>query len=196
MARCGGRSSPSRTSQGLARRRCSSRRQAGLSRGCRARCRHGPGARSISFRSGRSWRPRFPASNKTNGRAVGRGMNGIAARLGLNRPELRAWVLYDFANSAFQTTVIAAVFPIYFQRVAAADLPASVATSRYAWATTIAICIVAIVAPILGALADTRKLKKPLLAIFMGLGVGATAAMYGIQEGDWKLALVLFVIGN
>jgi UMF1 family MFS transporter len=123
-------------------------------------------------------------------------MNGIAARLGLNRPELRAWVLYDFANSVFQTTIIAAVFPIYFQRVAAADLPASVATSRYAWATTIAICIVAIVAPILGALADTRKLKKPLLAIFMGLGVAATAAMYGIHEGDWKLALVLFVIGN
>src|SRR5688500_17869075 len=123
-------------------------------------------------------------------------MNGIAARLGLNRPELRAWVLYDFANSAFQTTVIAAVFPIYFQRVAAADLPASVATSRYAWATTIAICIVAIVAPILGALADTRKLKKPLLAIFMGLGVGATAQLYGIQDGDWKLALLLFVIGN
>ncbi|MEX2271557.1 MAG: MFS transporter [Vicinamibacterales bacterium] len=123
-------------------------------------------------------------------------MQGIAARLGLNRPELRAWVLYDFANSAFQTTIIAAVFPIYFQRVAAADLPASVATSRFAWATTIAICIVAIVAPVLGALADTRKLKKPLLGIFLGIGAGATAAMYGIHEGDWKLALVLFVIGN
>ena len=123
-------------------------------------------------------------------------MKGIPARLGLNRPELRAWVLYDFANSAFQTTIIAAVFPIYFQRVAAADLPANLATSRFALATTIAICIVAIVAPILGALADTRRLKKPLLGIFLGIGAGATAAMYGIQEGDWPLALVLFVIGN
>lgn len=123
-------------------------------------------------------------------------MNGIAARLGLNRPELRAWAMYDFANSAFQTTIVATVFPIYFARVAAADLPASVATSRFAWATTIAICIVAIVAPVLGALADTRKLKKPLLGIFLGIGAGATAAMYGIQEGDWKLALILFVIGN
>lgn len=123
-------------------------------------------------------------------------MKGIAARLGLNRPELRAWALYDFANSAVQTTIIAAVFPVYFQRVAAADLPASVATSRFAWATTIAIIIVAIVAPILGALADTRRLKKPLLGIFLAIGAASTAAMYLVQQGDWKLALILFVITN
>jgi len=123
-------------------------------------------------------------------------MKSIAARLGLNRPELRAWALYDFANSAVQTTIIAAVFPIYFQRVAASGLPASTATSRFAWATTIAICIVAIVAPILGALADTRRLKKPLLGIFLGIGAGATAAMYAVQEGNWLRALVLFVIAN
>ena len=123
-------------------------------------------------------------------------MKGLAAKLGLNRRELRSWALYDFANSAFQTTIVAAVFPIYFQRVAASGLSPSLATSRYAWATTIAICIVAIVAPLLGALADTRKLKKPLLGMFLAVGAGATAAMYGIQEGDWKLALILFIIGN
>ena len=41
-------------------------------------------------------------------------------RLGLNRPELRAWALYDWANSAVMTTIISAVFPIYFYRVAGA----------------------------------------------------------------------------
>ncbi|MDQ3171012.1 MAG: MFS transporter [Acidobacteriota bacterium] len=123
-------------------------------------------------------------------------MKTLAAKLGLNRRELRSWALYDFANSAFQTTIVAAVFPIYFQRVAAADLPPSLATSRFAWATTIAICIVAIVAPLLGALADTRKLKKPLLGMFLAIGAGATAAMYAIQQGDWVLALTLFIIGN
>ncbi len=123
-------------------------------------------------------------------------MKTLAAKLGLNRRELRSWALYDFANSAFQTTIVAAVFPIYFQRVAAADLPPSLATSRFAWATTIAICIVAIVAPLLGALADTRKLKKPLLGMFLAIGAGATAAMYAIQQGDWVLALILFIIGN
>jgi UMF1 family MFS transporter len=104
--------------------------------------------------------------------------------------------MYDWANSAFQTTIVAAVFPIYFHRVAAADLPEAVATSRFAWATTIAILIVAIVAPLLGAVADYAPLKKKLLAGFLGIGVVATGAMYAIQRGDWMLALVLFVVGN
>jgi MFS transporter, UMF1 family len=117
-------------------------------------------------------------------------------RLGLGRPDLRAWAMYDWANSAFQTTIIAAVFPIYYQKVAAADLPEAVAMSRFAWATTLAILIVAIVAPILGAIADYTAIKKRLLAIFIGIGASATAAMFWIQRGDWSLALVLFVIGN
>jgi MFS transporter, UMF1 family len=117
-------------------------------------------------------------------------------RLGLGRPDLRAWAMYDWANSAFQTTIVAAVFPIYFQQVAAADLPAAVATSRFAWATTIAILIVAVVAPLLGAIADHAPLKKKLLGVFLAIGVAATGAMYAIQRGDWSLALVLFVISN
>jgi MFS transporter, UMF1 family len=117
-------------------------------------------------------------------------------RLGLHRRELRAWAMYDWANSAFQTTIIAAVFPIYFQRVAAADLAGPVATERFAWATTIAILIVAIVAPLLGAIADYAGTKKKFLAAFMAAGVVATAAMFFIQRGDWLLALVLFVAGN
>jgi MFS transporter, UMF1 family len=114
----------------------------------------------------------------------------------LGRKDLRAWAMYDWANSAFQTTIIAAVFPIYFHRVAAADLPGATATSRFAWATTIAILIVAIVAPLLGAIADYAAVKKKLLAAFMGLGVVSTAGMYWIQRGDWNYALVLFVLGN
>jgi UMF1 family MFS transporter len=117
-------------------------------------------------------------------------------RLGLHRRELRAWAMYDWANSAFQTTIIAAVFPIYFQRVAAADLSGPEATERFAWATTIAIVIVAVVAPVLGAVADYAAIKKRMLAIFVAVGAGATAAMIGIGRGDWVLALTLFVIGN
>ena len=117
-------------------------------------------------------------------------------RLGLGRPELRAWAMYDWANSAFQTTIIAAVFPIYYQKVAAAGLPEATAMSRFAWATTIGILIVAIVAPILGAVADYTAIKKRLLGIFLGIGATATLAMFWIGQGDWQLALVLFVIGN
>ena len=84
-------------------------------------------------------------------------------RLGLGRRDLRAWAMYDWANSAVQTTIIAAIFPIYFQKVAAAGMPGPVATSRFAWATTIAILIVAVVAPLLGAVADYAPVKKRLL---------------------------------
>jgi UMF1 family MFS transporter len=123
-------------------------------------------------------------------------MTRFLEKLGLGRQDLRAWAMYDWANSAFQTTIIAAVFPIYFHNVAAAGLPPAEATSRFAWATTISIIIVAVIAPLLGAIADYAALKKRLLGIFMGVGVVATAAMYWIQRGDWLFALVLFVIGN
>jgi UMF1 family MFS transporter len=121
---------------------------------------------------------------------------GLLDRLGLHRRELRAWAMYDWANSAFQTTIIAAVFPIYFQKVAAASLPGAVATERFAWATTIAIVIVAVIAPVLGAIADYAGLKKKLLAVFLAIGALATAAMFFVERGDWFLALVLFVTGN
>jgi UMF1 family MFS transporter len=123
-------------------------------------------------------------------------MRNFLDRLGLGRRDLRAWALYDLANSAYQTTIIAAVFPIYYNRVVAADLPGADATSRFAWATTIAILIVAIVAPLLGAIADYAAVKKKLLAVFLAIGAVACGAMYWIERGDWQLALILFVIGN
>ena len=117
-------------------------------------------------------------------------------RLGLGRPDLRAWALYDFANSAFQTTIVAAVFPIYYRKVAAGGQSEALAMSRFAWATALAILIVAIAAPILGAIADRAPIKKRLLGVFLGIGVVTTAAMYWIGPGDWTLALTLFVLGN
>ena len=123
-------------------------------------------------------------------------MTRLLERLGLGRPDLRAWAMYDWANSAFQTTIIAAVFPIYFHSVVAVGLGESLSTSRFAWATTIAILIVAMIAPLLGAIADYAAMKKRMLAVFLGIGALSTIAMYWIGPGDWKFALVLFVIGN
>jgi UMF1 family MFS transporter len=117
-------------------------------------------------------------------------------RYGLHRPELRAWVMYDWANSAFMTTVVAAVFPIYFARVAAVGLPPATATFRFGLATTIALAIVAITAPVFGAIADYAAYKKRLLFAFQTVGVGATAGMYFIGPGDWLMALALFMLGN
>lgn len=117
-------------------------------------------------------------------------------RLGLHRPELRAWVMYDWANSAMVTTVVAAVFPIYFASVAAADLADNEATFRFSIITTIGLAIVAVTAPILGAIADYTASRKRLVAGFMALGVTAVAGMFFIQRGDVGLASVLFVLAN
>ena len=104
--------------------------------------------------------------------------------------------MYDWANSAFQSTVITAVFPPFFSSVAAANLPPAVATARFAWATTIAVTITAIMGPILGAVADYRAIKKPMLGLFVGIGVVTTMLMGTIARGDWVYAALLFMISN
>ena len=65
------------------------------------------------------------------------------AKRALDRPETRAWALYDWANSAFWLTVITAVFPIYYQEVASAGVDADTATARYTLTTTLRLAVVA-----------------------------------------------------
>jgi MFS transporter, UMF1 family len=120
---------------------------------------------------------------------------GFLERLALHRPELRAWASYDWANSVFMTTVLQ-VFPIYFVSVAAAGLPRAQATQRFAFATSAAVTLVALLAPVLGALADHAGIKKKLLGGFMLLGTFSTAGLFLVQRGDWKLGAALFVLGN
>lgn len=116
--------------------------------------------------------------------------------VGLHRPELRAWAMYDWANSAFLCTIITAVFPIYYAQVAAGDLEPAVATARYATATTIALAFVAAISPFLGALADFYAIRKRLLLGFLSLGVVSTACLGLVGPGDWVLGSVLFVLAN
>jgi UMF1 family MFS transporter len=120
----------------------------------------------------------------------------VLERLGLHRRELRAWAIYDWANSAFWTTVIVAVFPPFFSDYAAAGLTPAEATTRFAWSTTLAVTLVAILGPILGAVADYRAMKKRLLAVFMAVGVTATLLMTTIDRGNWTYAALLFVVAN
>ncbi len=119
----------------------------------------------------------------------------MSAGWGLHRRELVAWAMYDWANSVFMTTILT-VFPIYFSEVVAKGLPRTAASERYAVATTLSMVLIALLAPVLGALADQAGIKKKLLAGFLALGVLATGALFFIDAGEWVLGLVFFGLAN
>ena len=121
---------------------------------------------------------------------------GLLRRVGLVTPEQQAWGWYDWANSVYFTTVITAVFPAFYSSYAAKGYEPAQASARFALVTTISIALVAVLSPILGALADYSGVKKRLLAIFMSIGVTSCALMALIGEGDIMLASALFFIGN
>ncbi len=120
----------------------------------------------------------------------------LLSRIGLKTREQQAWAWYDWANSVYFTTVVTAVFPTFYGTYAAKGLEPAQATARFAMITTVSVLCVAVIAPVLGALADYSGMKKRLLAIFMMIGVTSCAAMVLIGEGDIELASVLFFIGN
>lgn len=130
-------------------------------------------------------------------------MNGSPSRwartldtLGLHRPELRAWAMYDWGISAYETTIVTAVFPIYFGAVAAANLPDGTGEAYMGFANSLTILIVAVISPILGAMADYAAVKKKLLAVFLAGGLLATGAMFLVGSGQWLLGFVLFVLAG
>ena len=104
--------------------------------------------------------------------------------------------MYDWANSAMVTIVVTAVYPIFFSSYAAAGLPGEVATFRHSIATTIGLAIIAVLAPVLGAMADHTAMKKRMLGTFMGIGVAAVVMMFFIGQGNWLFAAILFVLAN
>jgi MFS transporter, UMF1 family len=113
------------------------------------------------------------------------------------RKRIRAWTLYDWANSAFATTILAAVLPTYYSAVAGATLPSrAIATSYWSAGLSISLFIAAILAPILGTVSDVVRGKKRFLAVFSGIGIVATALLVLVGTGDWMLASVLAVIGR
>ncbi|MEK5061619.1 MULTISPECIES: MFS transporter [unclassified Paenibacillus] len=110
--------------------------------------------------------------------------------------QARAWVMYDWANSAFATTMIAAVLPIFYQNVAAEGLDDAIATSYWAFSQTIAMILVAVLSPILGAAADVGGRKGTYLMIAAIVGAAASSAMALTGTGDYIFVSILFIIAT
>ncbi len=111
------------------------------------------------------------------------------------RKTILSWCMYDWANSAFAATIMAAVLPVYYSSVAGATLSKTTASSYWGYTNTLAMLIVAFCAPFLGALADHGGMKKKFLAGFAALGIMATACMATVGRGDWLLASFLYILG-
>ena len=111
---------------------------------------------------------------------------------------INAWSMYDWANSAFVTTVMAAILPIYYANIASPSLTPNQSTTYWAYTTAIGLLLVALVSPILGVLADFRGHKKRYLTYFVVVGITATSLMYFLtsDSGDWLFASILFIVGN
>ena len=105
------------------------------------------------------------------------------------------WAFYDWANSAFATTVMAGFFPIFFKSFWASDLDAAESTFVIGSANSLIGLLIAISAPVLGAIADAGKTKKKFLFIFASLGIFATGYLFFIPESSWKLAVIFYALG-
>ena len=114
----------------------------------------------------------------------------------MKRKAIRGWLMYDFANSAFATTILAAVMPVFYETVAGIDLPGNKAEVYWANTQTIAMLCVAVLSPILGAIADHIGAKVRFLGVFMLMGALASSGLALAGEGDWLLASILAIIGS
>ena len=114
----------------------------------------------------------------------------------MNKKEIYSWTMYDWANSAFATTVMAAVLPVFYYDVAAKNIDKTLATSYWGYSQSFAVLLIAIFAPILGTIADYSNSKKVFLRFFAYMGMIASILLAFVGEGDYLLASFLMIVGT
>lgn len=112
-----------------------------------------------------------------------------------DKKKVRAWCLYDFGNSAFATTILAAVLPVYFSNVIYTGTETT-ATAVWGIVTAVSMAIMALISPILGAISDSANTKKKFWTFFMGLGCLSTGLLFLPNPGDTMMLIVIFVLAN
>ncbi len=105
------------------------------------------------------------------------------------------WALYDWGNSAFATTVMAGFFPVFFKQFWSVGTDVNESTAMLGFANSAASLLVALMAPVLGAIADRGSAKKKFLTFFAYLGVLMTGGLFFVGQGQWQWAVFLYVMG-
>jgi UMF1 family MFS transporter len=113
-----------------------------------------------------------------------------------NRRRIYAWALYDWANSAYSTTVMAGFFPVFFKQYWSEGVDSAVSTLRLGTANSIASLMVAALAPVIGAIADRGSAKTRFLLFFAMMGIVMTGALYFVEQGAWPMAVLVYVIAT
>ncbi|GMW01109.1 MAG: MFS transporter [Candidatus Hydrogenedentota bacterium] len=108
----------------------------------------------------------------------------------------RSWILYDVGNSAYTLIITATVLPIFFKNVAAQGLDSETSTAYWAYTNTAASLCVALVAPVLGAMADLKDFKKRLFMAFFAIGIVSTLALVAVQEGAWLTCAIIYAVSS
>jgi MFS transporter, UMF1 family len=111
------------------------------------------------------------------------------------RKAIWGWAMYDWANSAFATTVMAGFFPVFFKQYWSYGVDFNTSTAQLGVANSIASLMVALIAPILGAVADRGSAKKIFLVFFAYVGALMTAGLYLVDRGEWAWAIFVYVMG-
>jgi len=106
------------------------------------------------------------------------------------------WALYDWANSAFATVIMAGFVPLFNKDFWSVDTSETVSTFRLSMANSAAGIVVAVLAPVLGAIADRGGARKRFLLFFATLGIAMTAGLYFAAEGQWAFALALYAVAS
>jgi UMF1 family MFS transporter len=107
-----------------------------------------------------------------------------------------AWALFDIGNSAYYTTIVAGFFPVFFKAYWSQNANVEQTTFQLGLANSLAGLLAAILAPLLGSIADFAGIKRPFLAVFSSLGILASLLLYFIPQGDHISAMAVFVLGG
>jgi len=113
-----------------------------------------------------------------------------------NKRAVWSWAFYDWANSAYSTTVMAGFFPLFFKEYWAEPHNPSQSTFYLGMANSIASIVVAALAPLLGSVADRGSAKKKFLTFFAFLGVIMTGGLWMVAQGNWQMAVLFYVIAT